>query len=82
MAGRGTDIKLGGDPDVMATNDLLREKFTTDEILIAAGHTKITDERLLELRDKYSELAAKHKEVTDDEKKKGYRIRRFTCNRL
>ena len=67
MAGRGTDIKLGGDPDAMATKDLLMQDYTYDEILIAAGHTKISDERLLELREKYHQLAAKHKEVTDKE---------------
>ncbi|MEX1377937.1 MAG: preprotein translocase subunit SecA [Eubacteriales bacterium] len=67
MAGRGTDIKLGGDPDVMATKDLLMQEYTNDEILIAAGHTKINDERLLELREKYNQLVEKHKKVTDVE---------------
>lgn len=67
MAGRGTDIKLGGDPEVMATRDLLKQDFTYDEILIAAGHTKIEDERLLELREKYHQMVEKHKQVTDQE---------------
>jgi len=67
MAGRGTDIKLGGDPDVMATKDLMMQEYTYDEILIAAGHTKIADERLLDLRKKYKELVDKHKLVTDKE---------------
>jgi len=67
MAGRGTDIKLGGDPDVMATKDLLMQDYTNDEILIAAGHTKLTDERLIELRQKYKDLVDKHKLVTDKE---------------
>jgi len=67
MAGRGTDIKLGGDSDVMATGDLLKQDYTNDEILIAAGHTKITDEKLLDLRQRYHKLVDKHKEVTDKE---------------
>jgi len=67
MAGRGTDIKLGGDSDAMATKDLLKQDFTYDEILIAAGHTKISDERLIELREKYHQLEAKHKDVTSKE---------------
>ena len=70
MAGRGTDIKLGGDPDAMATKDLLMQDYTYDEILIAAGHTKISDERLLDLRSKYNELVEKHKKVTEEEHKK------------
>lgn len=69
MAGRGTDIKLGGDPDVMATKDLLKQEYSNDEILIAAGHTKITDERLLDLRDRYHNLVEKHQEVTVGEHK-------------
>lgn len=70
MAGRGTDIKLGGDPDIMATKDLLMQEYSSDEILIAAGHTKLKDERLIKLREKYSQLVDKHKKVTDDEHKK------------
>ncbi len=53
----------------MATKDLLKQDYTNDEILIAAGHTKITDERLLDLRKRYHEHVDKHKEITDKEHK-------------
>ncbi|MBP3371503.1 MAG: SEC-C domain-containing protein, partial [Clostridia bacterium] len=67
MAGRGTDILLGGNPDFMARSEMLRMDFTPEMIELATGHADTDDEEILNARKVYSELLAKHKKVTDVE---------------
>ena len=38
MAGRGTDIILGGNPDFSARSDMMRDGFTDEMIELAVGH--------------------------------------------
>ncbi len=56
MAGRGTDIMLGGNPEYMAKHEM--RKRGIDEALIASatGTSDTDDERILEARELYSEL--------------------------
>ncbi|MDR3085844.1 MAG: preprotein translocase subunit SecA, partial [Christensenellaceae bacterium] len=67
MAGRGTDILLGGNPEFLARRDMLQKGL--DEALIeeARGHSESEDEELLKARAAYNELLSKHKEQTDRE---------------
>jgi len=61
MAGRGTDIMLGGNPEFMAMNDL-RKAGTSEELLAQANaYSETDDPEILAIRAKYSELLAKYK---------------------
>ncbi len=67
MAGRGTDIVLGGNAEYMAKTDM--EKLGYDEHLIseATGFADTDDEAIIEARNKYAELYNKHKEAISAE---------------
>lgn len=67
MAGRGTDILLGGNPDFMARRDLKGQGYEDIKVDLATGHQATTDEKIIELRQKYNELLAKYKKLTDEE---------------
>ena len=61
MAGRGTDIMLGGNPEFLAKRDLKRLGYE-DEVIIEATGTAETDvPEILEVREKFNELYEKHK---------------------
>ena len=70
MAGRGTDIMLGGNPEFMAKRDM--RKMGIDDSLIAAatGTSDTTDEAVLSARATFKELYEKHKEQILPEKEK------------
>ena len=69
MAGRGTDILLGGNPEFMAIQDLRNEGISEDLINVATSYVQnITDEQKA-VREKYREYLKEHEEVTDAEKK-------------
>jgi len=68
MAGRGTDILLGGNPEFMAKKRLKEENFTDEEISYATAFNKVDDPRLNEARDRFNQLYKEYKEVTDKEK--------------
>ncbi len=61
MAGRGTDILLGGNPEFMAKADM--RAMGIDEVAIAAcaGFTDTDDEAILSARETFRELVEKHK---------------------
>ena len=62
MAGRGTDIMLGGNPEYLARTAMRREDFP-DELIAAAVATSPTeDEEILAARAKYRTLYEKFKE--------------------
>ena len=68
MAGRGTDILLGGNPEFMATKEMRDKGFSEEEILYATAFNYVDDEALNKAREEYTALYKKHKEVTDAEK--------------
>jgi preprotein translocase subunit SecA len=70
MAGRGTDILLGGNPEFKAREIMATEKFTPEEIEIAVAKNSIYDERLLVARARFNELIADIKTETEAEKVK------------
>jgi len=62
MAGRGTDIMLGGNPEFMAMNEL-RKVETPEELLQQANaYGETQDPEILAIREKYRELLAQYKE--------------------
>ncbi len=70
MAGRGTDIMLGGNPEYMAKNDLKKADYTEEEIAAATGYGDVTDERILTARQLFQDSMAKHKAETSAEAEK------------
>lgn len=68
MAGRGTDIMLGGNPEFLAKQKLEKEGNPTDKIELATSFVKLDDEELLKLREEYQRHFNAFKEVCDKEK--------------
>ena len=67
MAGRGTDIVLGGNAEFMARADLRREGIPDEIISEAVGFAETDNADILAAREKYGELLKKYKAVTDAE---------------
>ncbi len=61
MAGRGTDIMLGGNPEYLAKADLRKAGYDESVIVIATGTADTEDETVLEARKLYKESYEKHK---------------------
>jgi len=67
MAGRGTDISLGGNAEFLAKADLRREGMEEALIDEATGFAATTDETVLEARKLYAERLAAHKAEIEKE---------------
>ena len=68
MAGRGTDIVLGGNPEYMALSDLRKREDMTEELLLEANaYSETEDPEILAVRREYEALYRQHKAVTDAE---------------
>ena len=67
MAGRGTDILLGGNPEFLARRDLLNQGMAPELLEEATGHAETADPAVLEARNQYGEAYARHKQDTDRE---------------
>ncbi|MDO4492617.1 MAG: preprotein translocase subunit SecA [Clostridia bacterium] len=67
MAGRGTDILLGGNPDFLARRALRQEGMEEAMIEEATGHAETQDAEILAARARYSELHAAFKAETEKE---------------
>ena len=67
MAGRGTDIMLGGNAEYLAKTDLKKEGFAEEIIAEATGFAETDNEEILKARARFSERYAAHKKVTDEE---------------
>ena len=70
MAGRGTDIMLGGNADYLAKSEMRRLEYTEEQIAEADGFGDTDDEEILEARAKFKELKEKYKEEIKDEAEK------------
>ena len=64
MAGRGTDIMLGGNPEAMAREDLVKAQIPEEVISEATGYADTQDEEVLAARAQYAQALEKHKEAT------------------
>jgi len=62
MAGRGTDIMLGGNPEFMAMNQLRKEDIPEELLQQANAYSETNDPEILAIRQKYAELLAKYKQ--------------------
>lgn len=67
MAGRGTDIILGGNAEYMAKNELLKEGMSDELIAEATGFADTDNEEIIEARRKYKEYHDKFKAELKEE---------------
>ena len=70
MAGRGTDILLGGNPEFMAKADLRSKGYSEEAIAACAGSADTDNEEILEARALFRELVKHYKEQIAPEAKK------------
>ena len=61
MAGRGTDIMLGGNAEYMAKNDLRKAGLTDELIAEATGYAETDNQEILDARKLFAEKLAQHK---------------------
>ncbi len=61
MAGRGTDIMLGGNADYLAQGDLRRAGLTDELIAEATGYAETSNQEILDARKLYQDCLAKRK---------------------
>ncbi|MGN1339319.1 MAG: preprotein translocase subunit SecA [Oscillospiraceae bacterium] len=59
MAGRGTDIKLGGNAEYLAIHEMRKLEYSEEIIQEATGFAETDNEEILEARKKYQELNKK-----------------------
>ena len=62
MAGRGTDIILGGNAEFLALQEMRKLGYTDELIDASTAHNETDDELVLEARERFSSLEKKFKE--------------------
>lgn len=70
MAGRGTDILLGGNPEFMAKRKLREEGVSDENIELATSFISEIPDDVKKIRNHYAEILEKYKAQTDAEKEK------------
>ena len=70
MAGRGTDIMLGGNAEFLAKSEMRRLEYSEELIAAADGFGETDDEEVLEARQTFKTLEKKYKEEIQDEAQK------------
>ncbi|MBO5742683.1 MAG: preprotein translocase subunit SecA [Clostridia bacterium] len=68
MAGRGTDIMLGGNADFLAKKELEKLGYSEEMILESTGFSETDDEEIIDARAKYAELNEKFKKEIQSER--------------
>ncbi len=69
MAGRGTDIVLGGNAEFMAMNELRKQDVSEELLAEANAYSETSDPEILAIREKYKDLLANFKAEMADEAK-------------
>ena len=70
MAGRGTDIMLGGNSEYLAKQEMRKQKYSESLIEEATAFNETQDEEILEARKKYKDLVKKYDDEIAEEKEK------------
>ncbi len=70
MAGRGTDIMLGGNAEYLAKQEMRKQKYSQELIDQATAFNETDDQQVLDARAKFKELEAKFNETIQEEKQK------------
>ncbi len=67
MAGRGTDIVLGGNPEFMSKRELSKQGYSDEILAYVTSPLEYDDEEINEAREKYNALFAELSKETDAE---------------
>ncbi len=67
MAGRGTDIMLGGNAEYLAKAEMRRMQFSDELIAEATGFAETDNQEIIDARNTFRELEAKYKEDIQEE---------------
>ncbi len=70
MAGRGTDIMLGGNAETMALDELRKGDYSAELLYEANGHAETTNPEVIAIREKFDELYRRFKAETDADAEK------------
>ena len=70
MAGRGTDIVLGGNPEFMAKEQMRKMEYSEELIAEATGFAETDDAEILDARETYKKLYEEYKVQTDAERQR------------
>ena len=70
MAGRGTDIMLGGNSEFLAKEEMRRQKYSEEMIEAANSFYETDDESILKARKVYKELIEKFDKEIEEERQK------------
>ena len=70
MAGRGTDIMLGGNPEVMAKQEMKREGYAPEILELVDTYEETNDAEVIKAREVFKETVKRYKVETDAEKEK------------
>ena len=70
MAGRGTDIMLGGNAEYLAKADLVKAGYSEEIITDATGYAETDNQEILEARALFAERMAHHKSIISQEAEK------------
>ena len=70
MAGRGTDIMLGGNTEYLAKQEMRKLHYSDELIEQATAFNETDDKEILDAREKFKELENKYKEEIKEEKQK------------
>ncbi len=67
MAGRGTDIVLGGNAEFMAKRDMSKKGYSDEILALVTSPLEFDDPEVIEARNTYNEIFESYKSVTDEE---------------
>lgn len=74
MAGRGTDILLGGNPEYLAKQDLRNKGYDEEDIDLASSFVQDVSDEIKALREEYNAILAERTKVTDAEKEEVIKV--------
>ena len=70
MAGRGTDIMLGGNSEFLAKQEMQKLRYTPEQIEQSTAFNETDDQGIIQARKKYKELEEKYNKEIQEEKQK------------
>ncbi len=70
MAGRGTDIMLGGNSEFLAKEEMKKLGYSDEQVEQSTAFNETDDQDVLNARNKFKELKAKYDQEIQEEKKK------------
>ena len=70
MAGRGTDIMLGGNSEYLAKEEMRKLGYSEKQIIQATAFNETDDQEIISSRNKFKELQGKYNSIIKEEKEK------------